>query len=436
MKLPRTVQATFFVQTLSAGFLWVAGILIARMLGPDGQGAVATTLALLTMLVAFGNLGIGQTAIYFLGRNVLSHDKLFSFALYYAVSAGLLLSLLGWTIFSASDFEGIGARQLPVVFFIPFLLLHNYINDLFRAQLSLKMYNLWTTMRNGLYVFSLALAFLVTDLSTVGVVYLWGLSTVASLAGATIVYIRRHQPSLCLINRDELKQVISYGALISFILSLVTIMYRIDIFMVNKFLGAWDTGIYAVAVTLAQLCWFFPNSITTVLFPYIARNQNSGSTRVTEQACRIAFTSTLIFALPLLVVGPRLFTFVYGPRFEQAFSAFVYLLPGVAFFTAYKIIWADLSGKGRVKVAVPSIVTATILNILLNLLLIPRMGIEGAAIASTVAYSLATIMLMHSFRQQFHVRPIDMFVPKLRDFDVLLASLTSGHHRGIGKSAD
>ena len=69
MKLLRTVQVTFFAQTLGAGFLWVAGILIARMLGPDGQGAVATTLALLTMLVAFGNLGIGQTVIYFLGRN-------------------------------------------------------------------------------------------------------------------------------------------------------------------------------------------------------------------------------------------------------------------------------------------------------------------------------------------------------------------------------
>jgi len=99
------------------------------------------------------------------------------------------------------------------------------------------------------------------------------------------------------------------------------------------------------------------------------------------------------------------------------------LLPGVFLFSVAKIIGNDFSGRGLVVINGIVSASALIINIILNLLLIPRIGIKGAAIASTISYSLATIILLFLFRHYTNVPISRLLLPQKSDATNILKSL-------------
>jgi Na+-driven multidrug efflux pump len=80
-----------------------------------------------------------------------------------------------------------------------------------------------------------------------------------------------------------------------------------------------------------------------------------------------------------------------------------FLLPGVLLLTIFKVMNMDLAGKGKPWISMYAMLPALIINIVLNIVLIPNFGANGAAIASTISYSVAALLFLFFYSKTVNV---------------------------------
>jgi Na+-driven multidrug efflux pump len=91
------------------------------------------------------------------------------------------------------------------------------------------------------------------------------------------------------------------------------------------------------------------------------------------------------------------------------------LLPGIFFFSISKILAQDLVGRGFPQYASVAATISLVAIIILDLLLIPRFGINGASLASTISYFLSAIIILYLFKKESQVKLWDILIIKAND---------------------
>ena len=107
---------------------------------------------------------------------------------------------------------------------------------------------------------------------------------------------------------------------------------------------------------------------------------------------------------------------MFGSDFKESALVLKYLLFGVLFLSAFKILNQDLAGKGKPWISMKGMVPGLFINIVLNIYLIPRYGAIGAALASSVSYALAIFLFLHFYSLTTGIKIRDMFNYKKSDF--------------------
>lgn len=170
--------------------------------------------------------------------------------------------------------------------------------------------------------------------------------------------------------------------------------YRADIFLVNWF---WDTsavGLYVLAVNIAELVWLLPGAAATALFPKVAATQTESRKNVelASAACRFALWLSVGVAVVLGICAYPAIPIVYGEPFRESRTPFLLLLPGVIGFSVVTVLAAYIAGMGKPQTNMLVSLLAAFITITGDLLLIPRYGIAGAALASSISYLLSAVM--------------------------------------------
>jgi O-antigen/teichoic acid export membrane protein len=92
-------------------------------------------------------------------------------------------------------------------------------------------------------------------------------------------------------------------------------------------------------------------------------------------------------AIALAVIGKSLIELVYSSAFSDAYGPMVALLPGIVFLGGAKVVCTDIVGRGYPAYNSINTGCALVITVILDIILIPRYGVTGAAIASTIAYT-------------------------------------------------
>jgi O-antigen/teichoic acid export membrane protein len=190
-----------------------------------------------------------------------------------------------------------------------------------------------------------------------------------------------------------------------------TFNYRLDVFIVQGFLGQAAVGLYQTGVLLAEIVWYVPNAISAALLPQVAA---TGSSRETPRVVRHTLLLTSLGAIGLIsVTWPGLAFF--RPLYLPAVVPMAVLLVGVVALSVHKVLASDLSGRGWPHY--PSLTSALALIVTVggDLLLIPRLGIVGAALASTLAYTLQTIVLLWMYTRVAQTCWQELLIPRRDD---------------------
>jgi O-antigen/teichoic acid export membrane protein len=171
--------------------------------------------------------------------------------------------------------------------------------------------------------------------------------------------------------------------------------YRADVYLL-ALLGtsAANLGLYSIAVGLAELLFFLPDSVVTVFFPHVAGGSRAEADGQAGVVTRVTIAATGLAALPLAVAAVIAVNVIL-PAYVGSLPALFVLMPGVVMLSASKTLTAYLNGIGRGGIVSMTALTSLAANIALNLVLIPSFGIVGAAAASLFSYSLgATLQLI------------------------------------------
>jgi len=216
--------------------------------------------------------------------------------------------------------------------------------------------------------------------------------------------------------------------------------YRADGYLIAFLLVAPSAqlGYYSMAVGLAEMVFFFPNAVSTLFFPHVAGSPRDESDRQVGMVSRVTLLVTGAFGLALIPAATILI-WVVLPAFGPALPALLVLLPGVVALSLAKVVGGYVTGIGRPEINSYVSFVAFIVNIVANVLLIPRLGIVGASAASLISYSLTSLLLTIAAARFTRTPIADFWVPRLSDVRFIVATslgLLRGLRRGRAASPD
>jgi lipopolysaccharide/colanic/teichoic acid biosynthesis glycosyltransferase len=172
---------------------------------------------------------------------------------------------------------------------------------------------------------------------------------------------------------------------------------RLDFMIIAILAGPLTLGVYAIASKFAELLRLLPTAFYWVLYPSFARQ---GPVEAWKRAAWLlprAAGATALAAIPLAALAPPVLPLVYGHAFAAAVLPGQVLLVGLSVEGAAGVVTAYLYGRGRPGLNSMATFGGVVVTVALDLLLIPRLSLLGAAVASTAAYLVTTSLLIVCF---------------------------------------
>jgi O-antigen/teichoic acid export membrane protein len=289
-------------------------------------------------------------------------------------------------------------------------------------------YNLVTALDRVAYVVLLLVILWGLEQSVVGVVYAEVLGRLTACVVAVYLLLRSLKP-LFAFGRRELGALLSYGLRAHLMLFIALISYRVGLYVVRYYHDAATVGLYSIALNLAEVLLFIPNSFGVILFTRTSSSTDEEASRFTPIAARNVFMLTLACALALGFVAPVLVPLVFGQAFRPSIALFLVLLPGVVIFALYRVLSYDMIGRGfplRVSLASGA---GLIANLGVAILLVPSLGAMGAVFGNLAGYALTTVIITFIFLRMTGNRLSDLVLWRrddLRHYRNLLAKLRNG----------
>lgn len=402
VQLEAMVGASRFRRNISIGvitrgvvivFNLITSVLTARYLGPAGKGILAVVTTVNGVALQFGNLGLGSASTYFVAndRNLIS--RVFAILVYSSVFIGGVVSIsVLITTWAFPGFLGEVPRLLlwiglaPLVF--QFFLLFGQSLLMGLEQFN-RVYLL--DILNSSLIVGVGLVVLVWLRAGIASYFIFS-SILAILMGVLALgFVRSYHGMVREFDDILFKRMMGYSAKAYIATLLSFLVLRSDIFMVNYYLGVDDVGVYSIAVRFGDVLYILPTTIGMVLFPKVA-SMNTDSWRFTLRVLAVtAFMMLGICGMAAFLSSP-LILLLFGQPFMGAREAFLWLLPGIWCLSLSTVIMNFFAGKGMPVITVVTPLVAFLLNIVVNLILIPRYGIVGASLSSTAAYSLWLVL--------------------------------------------
>jgi O-antigen/teichoic acid export membrane protein len=218
------------------------------------------------------------------------------------------------------------------------------------------------------------------------------------------------------VNKADTKLFFSYSFIVFITNCIQFLAYRVDYWLVNYYQGKSSLGEYALAVKLNQLFWVLPSLAASIVFPMIASKEKQYDKKQLMSLMRMVNTSLLIAAAIAFFIAPSLVPFLFGEQYTESIRPFQYLLPGFFMFGNSITLAAWFAGRNKLYVNLIGSAICFILVLILDLWLIPLLGIKGAAIASSIAYSVSALYNIIKFTGFDISRIINIILMKPADW--------------------
>ena len=376
--------------------------LLARWLGASGLGLYSIALVIYGMGMLVANFGISQSIIKYVAEDKDNKDKLhqittsgFISSIIFGIIVGGLLYALSGTLagfFAMPELTGL----LPIlVFAFPFASLLSSLLGLFNGLRQMKTYALLFVMRSSLMSL-FVISFVGLGFGVKGAIF----GVLLSDIGASIfgLYLSRHYLHLNLQGYiQNTKKLLSFGGQMFGANATNVILNQIDIILIGYFLVATDVGYYSAAIAIASLFTIIPSAIQKITFPttseFWSKNNYQALNTMIDKSMKYSTCILLFVGLGTGFFAKEIMGFVFGPEFIcAALPLCVLLIARVIRGGTTVPIGAVIPAIGRPDINLKIEIICAGMNVGLNILFIPRFGILGAAIATTISLLMGVVI--------------------------------------------
>ena len=426
VKFVRDVAMTGGAQVTQAVCAMLGGVLVARFLGPAAKGQLTVLVALGSMAVLFASLGVHQSGIYFLGRHKSERDKIVSNNTLFALGGALvtcgLLAIVG-VVFHDEVLSGV-----PLSLFFAYLLAvpFNYVTEFVRRTIlgtgRVSIYTVPDLAQGASLLVGTGLVILIFGKHVLPLALL-RVATEVVVAVFLVTYLWRvvrfrMSPSRVVMRRHVAYGVKNYASSLFWLF-----LFSSDALLVNHFLGNGPTGIYSVAVSLGLPITMLGAVIGTLVFQRVSADETASSRIAnTNRVVRILVPAAAFLVVAIGVLGQWLIPVLYGNAFDPAKTALLLLLPGFFALAIETVVMNFLAGDGSPPIVYWAPFIGLVLNLGANLYVIPRWGINGAAVTSSVGYAVVLALVLGYYLRWTHSRLREVTVLRKSDLRALVRS--------------
>ena len=372
-------------------------VLLARILGPSERGLFAL-LSTLPELISAATSGGLNTAVGYQAAKQRDMGLLLTQVLVYGCLLAGVLTLV--CVFLVREFGAelevtlqLGLLAWLLLLAVPMTVLKSGLLTLHNASGGVGAFNalrLTESLAPLLLFLGLFWMWREDALEAALISWLCGIALVLALG---LWWLRRQHPLALRWDRSGQRELLTYGARSHPDLLFQQLILRSDYLFIGALLGSTALGHYAMASAAAELLLIVPEAVTTPLMKRLLQ-QDAGMDKITPLALRLTATVMLGACLGMALIGEWLIVTLFGAAYQPAYPALLALLPGLLGLCYASILRLDLLGKNRPGTVSLLMGLGALLNLVLNLALIPAWGIVGAAAASSIAYLAVTVAML------------------------------------------
>lgn len=424
MSLKQKFSISILTKVFTVPATFITAVVISRTLGAEYYGQYKYLILLLMTSYLFSGLGIFEANSQFLALKKTDKDFSFIFALFFGFFIYIIIIVFFFTFMHISDSEIIKLYFFPV--FIMLMFIHILFNNMGQILIGLDLineYNIISSVKAVLTLIGVWILYVFNKFNLRGIIFTQILVTFVCLT--IIIYFIR--PNL---RKIEIKSILKksiltkyfkrglliYGSNVSTFLN-----YRLDMFLIKYFLGYSLLGIYSIAVMIVEKIWLIPESFRTILFLEVAKERKDKE--LVNQLTRVIFSVVFLLTIILSLTSPFFIPLVFSQKYGPSVQPLILLLPGVLFFTLSKMLSSYFFAKNLVKVNTIASVTAFVINLVLNIILIPVIQIKGVAIASTISYSFGGLYQLYMYKKDSQSKLKEILIVKPSDIKQIYSSI-------------
>ncbi len=393
-ELRRNVFESYGTRVLVVAVTFATAVVIARELGPSGRGFYAVAAAVGAIGVQFSNLGLHLSNTYYVAKDRALLPALIGNTLAVVFVAGVVTVLTGVGLVFWQKLSPVhGTLLILALASVPVGLAYLLTQGLLLGVNEVRAYN-QIECGSKLLVLALICIPALVHLGTVELFF--GLTLLSVLLGFlwALLRLRRVSTEPLELSLTVFRQSIGTGINAYVILFFGFLVLRIDLLMVKYMLGATEAGYYSISQVLAENTMMFPVVLGSLLFPKLSALKGREEKL---QLANKAVLATAALMLPAVVIGALaagpIISIAFGRSFLPAVAPFVWLMPGTYFLGIETVMVQLLNSEGFPPIIVAAWIADTVVNVAVNFWAIPRYGITGASIVSSVCYFLIFLLV-------------------------------------------
>jgi O-antigen/teichoic acid export membrane protein len=425
--LAKTSVVVFIGVILSKLFTYIYKIIIARYFDPEVYGLFNLAIMIIGILAALATLGLPDGLIRFISydrkNRYLSKSKyLFNLSSKIIFTISIVLTIIFYLL---AEFISVSVFKKPELTIyleifslsLPFLSVTSIMLSLIRAFEKIGIYSLIQNILQNLIRLIIIIILLLLGWSVGSIL---GSYIISVILITIISYLFSRKYILALEKNKDIKEkdkkslrkdFFDYSWPIVFLGIIGSLLYWTDSFVIGYFMKASDVGFYNVAFTLIGLLGIAPELFMQLFLPLVVKEYSKNRLELIQEISKQIAKWILIINVPIFVImiiyPGVIINVLFGADYLSAETPLRILAIGGFFVAIFMSLSSNLlSMKGKSKLLLINTLFIAFFNFILNVLLVPKYGLNGAAFATMVSWFLFGSILLFQVKHYLNIVPI------------------------------
>lgn len=423
-KILRDVQWSFLSIAASALAHLLLRVILGKTLGPAGLGLYTLLFTIYLFGMQFAAFGYGAALTKYIAEYEDNTSKIKEY-----VSSGLIGSIISgltmgvilylFSTFISIDFFHIPEMVTPLritALCFPFIAIQKAVTGTLNGLRKMNYFAMINILQNISVLLISTFCVLTMKMGVIGAVFGFVVPTIL-IGTVSLLNIRKlfSLPSIIVL-WDILKEISLFGFYIVLGNSIGMINTQIDSLLIGRFMSETDVGYYATAIIITQSMTLIPAAVQAVTNPaisiYYGKKEYSKIKQLIRNTTLKVFAIEFILLVLLIAFGKYIIVILFSEEFTPSYVPMLILSIGYLIYSAWTSVGTLFSSIGKANISFKLNGVCALLNTILNLLLIPKLGILGAASATTFSLIL-TCMINFYFTKKYISVPTFRHISKV-----------------------
>ncbi|WML24562.1 flippase [Neobacillus sp. OS1-33] len=407
--MKKEIRLNTIVELFTKAVNFLMTVIISRIFGPEALGIISTSQAITGYITLVGDFGTNNEAIRRISKSERDVSEVFSIIFYWRLilASFLIIGIVYYYVI-------FGSLDKILLFYILISLIGFFIPSYIFIGLTKYKYN--AIINFLITIISLSLFLLLLSFKHSIIFYPVSLmtSTFIGMIISLVFYFKIARMQF--VSRSKLFNFIKKSFYLGLTIIFARIYYDFDIILLGFLTSKIQLGLYSSAFKLIQMLWFIPTLYTTYALPYTTRMIQSNINNIPNYIIKV-INNISLFILPICTLGyfysGDILSMFFGNEFDKGGPILTILIFSFYLMFCKTVFGNLLIALRKEKFLFKVSIVGSFINICLNLLLIPVIGILGSALTTLITEVILFIIEYITIKRSFKVRIISLNITKI-----------------------